>query len=985
MLDNDDLICNSGVDFFKNMLSKPSVINPLANPSTIPKIINEDDNVFLCQVPSEMEITNVIKEMNGEATACPDGFTTKFFQKTWDIVKEDVVNAVKDFFEGNPYPKFFSSANIVLIPKKEGANAWKEFRPISLCTFFNKLNYKIIANRLANMLPRIISLNQTGFVKGRSISDNVLLAQKLVHDINNKITGGNIIFKLDITKAYDNLDWSFLYKVMELFGFNHNFIMLIKNSVENCFFSIIINGRNHGFFKSSKGLRQGDTISPALFIIAIEYLSRGLEDLFAKNVQLRYYTKRGFNITHLSFADDFILFTNGAIKNVKMLMKFLTEFQNCSGLAFNSEKSTFIVGKSIKPNRINAIHKGTGFKAKNLPIKYLGTPIFKGKKKNFLFDDIFSIIQKKLANWSANFLSFGGRLVLIKSVLNSIPIYLFHTLMPSFNICSKMERLINRFFWGSKLNSNAIHWAAWSKICGPLEEGGMGCKNIFDSAIAFSHKLWFTFRSNNNLWSRYMNIKYCHNIHPILCSVKNTDSPIWKRLCNIKWEAENFIQWGLGRGDVYFWQDKWLGDFSIDSFLNTHTMQTIKVSSFFNNNCWNVNYLKEVVPDCVVELILNIPLQLNCTDTILCSVSPNGKFHLRNIWENIRIQKPKSNLFRAIWHNNFPISYSILAWRCIKGFIPVDIMLQKKGITLVSKCFCCSNFEDIDHLFINGVVEVWSYFKNIIGRDGWHYQDNLISMFENWLSPTKGHILNLLPILILWYIWKARNEAKYDNIKMDHINIINNIKRKVHQLFNLNVISSKTFSKHANLAGFFDISLDCNLVDNMDYIVYWIKPKPPFVKLNTDGSIDSMKAGAGGLIRDFKGDLLAAFAAPVQNRNVMLAEFQALYFGLELCLKMGFNNVWIEVDSLFLVQIMEKGNIGNVHLFYLTRKIKGMLNLLNYKISHIFREGNVCADWLAKKGAFLEGFLEFNTLHLDPILSGMLLVDKCSLPYIRHV
>ncbi|PKU62204.1 integrator complex subunit 11 [Dendrobium catenatum] len=196
---------------------------------------------------------NMVLE-NNWATAGPDGFTTKFFQKSWDIVKEDVIFAVQDFFRGNPYPKFFSSSNIVLIPKIDGAKRWSEFRPISLCTFFNKLNSKIIASRLTTILPKIISLNQTGFVKGRSISDNVLLAQELVNDINSKVPGGNIVFKLDITKAYDNLDWNFLYKILSLFGFSQDFILLIRNSVDNCFFSVIINGRNHGFLNPLKVL-----------------------------------------------------------------------------------------------------------------------------------------------------------------------------------------------------------------------------------------------------------------------------------------------------------------------------------------------------------------------------------------------------------------------------------------------------------------------------------------------------------------------------------------------------------------------------------------------------------------------------------------------------------------------------------------------------------------------------------------------------------
>ncbi|PKU72355.1 putative mitochondrial protein [Dendrobium catenatum] len=270
---------------------------------------------MLIQIPSEEEVWNTIKNKNSDSVAGPDGFTTTFFLSP----KLDVLDAVIDFFEGSSYPKFFATTNIVLIPKKDIVNNWNNFRPISLCSFFNKLISKIIASRLVDILPRIVSVNQTGFVKGKSIFDNVLLAQEIIHDINAKVNGGNIIFKLDITKAYDNLNWDFLYNVLSFFGFNQAFIKLVKNSIENCYFSGIINGGNHGFFKSSQGLIQGDPLSPALFIIAMDYLSRGLEELYKRHTTLLYHTLGGMPVTHLSFADDFIIFSNGSIRNVKIL------------------------------------------------------------------------------------------------------------------------------------------------------------------------------------------------------------------------------------------------------------------------------------------------------------------------------------------------------------------------------------------------------------------------------------------------------------------------------------------------------------------------------------------------------------------------------------------------------------------------------------------------------------------------------------------
>ncbi|KAI0524306.1 hypothetical protein KFK09_003672 [Dendrobium nobile] len=121
-IESEELICNSGVEHFKNSFNDHFTNIPLTNPHVIPNIINESDNDLLCLIPSEVEMFNVVNDLNGDSIAGPDGYTTKFFQKCWEIVKDDIIQAVIDFFEGSPYPKFFTSTNIVLIPKINGAN-----------------------------------------------------------------------------------------------------------------------------------------------------------------------------------------------------------------------------------------------------------------------------------------------------------------------------------------------------------------------------------------------------------------------------------------------------------------------------------------------------------------------------------------------------------------------------------------------------------------------------------------------------------------------------------------------------------------------------------------------------------------------------------------------------------------------------------------------------------------------------------------------
>ncbi|PKU82762.1 Putative ribonuclease H protein [Dendrobium catenatum] len=318
---------------------------------------------------------------------------------------------------------------------------------------------KILVNRLSVLLPKLISPNQMGFVKSRAIMDNILIAQEFCQDLDIKTRGGNMILKLDIAKAYDNINWCFIFKMLKFFGFDDKFISLITLCIESPFFSIILNGKCHGFFKSSHGLRKGDPISPAIFILAVDYLSRGISDFFSKSPSMYFRTLGGINISHLCFADDFIIFMNASKNKVSKVLRFFEQFEAVSGLIFNKTKSGFVISKNVNHNRVMDIKNLSGFSQVVLPLKYLGIPLFKGRKKTFLFEELISKVHNRLSSWDSNFLSFGGRLVLIKSVLALIPVYSFQVLLPPKNVCLRIDRILNKFFWRGSSTNSKIHWS----------------------------------------------------------------------------------------------------------------------------------------------------------------------------------------------------------------------------------------------------------------------------------------------------------------------------------------------------------------------------------------------------------------------------------------------------------------------------------------------------------------------------------------------
>ncbi|KAJ6833078.1 uncharacterized protein M6B38_342790 [Iris pallida] len=226
---------------------------------------------------SDEEVEQAVRALKPQSAPGSDGFIVYFYSHCWLIIQHDVVVAVRDFILGTEIHTGFSAVNIILFPKISKPTSCQDFRPISLSNFAHKILSKILSDRLATVLLLIISREQTGFVKGKSIHENISLAHEISSNIDKKITGGNIAIKLDMSKAYDRVSWRFLIKDFHKLGFNWTWIDLIYWAISNCWYSVTVNRCRGSLFGSGRGLRQGDPISSALFIIAHDAVSRHIQ------------------------------------------------------------------------------------------------------------------------------------------------------------------------------------------------------------------------------------------------------------------------------------------------------------------------------------------------------------------------------------------------------------------------------------------------------------------------------------------------------------------------------------------------------------------------------------------------------------------------------------------------------------------------------------------------------------------------------------
>ena len=188
------------------------------------------------------------------------------------MVGESIRNEVKQIFANQKIPDYLNQTLIALIPKQLGPETVSHFRPISLCNTVYKIVSKILIHRIKPLLPRLISPMQAAFLKGRRGSDNVIIAQELIYSLGNRRgKEGYMVVKIDLEKAYDRLEWSCIRMILIHFGFPENIIKLILSCVATSSTSLLFNGSKLQTFCPSRGIRQGDPISPYLFLLCMEF------------------------------------------------------------------------------------------------------------------------------------------------------------------------------------------------------------------------------------------------------------------------------------------------------------------------------------------------------------------------------------------------------------------------------------------------------------------------------------------------------------------------------------------------------------------------------------------------------------------------------------------------------------------------------------------------------------------------------------------
>ncbi|CAN1153049.1 LINE-1 retrotransposable element ORF2 protein [Linum perenne] len=564
MKDGFDDIAEIAVNFYKKLLGQSTTVNVEDIPNIIKRTLTPEQSDSLISDVSEEEIRKALISIADGKAPGPDGYNAYFFKHSWDIVKGDLFAAVRSFFSKSKMPGYVNSILLALIPKKFNAANMKDYRPIACCNVVYKIVSKVLANRLQAVLPSLINPAQTAFIKGRSIGDGILLAHELLRTYNRTGISPRCAMKIDLMKAFDSVEWTFIEVTLEAMQFPKVYIGWIIACFTSTMLSININGTSRGYFPAQRGLRQGDPISPYLFIISMEVLSCLFERASADK-KLQYHPQcKGVQVTHLSFADDLLVFTKANVEAVEEIKMVLDKFHKCSGLRFNPEKSNiYIAGVSCEEEE--EIIKTSGFLKGTLPFRYLGVPLTSGKLRKCDCKALIDSITARVTDWHARKLSYAGKCQLIDSVIGGkLQYWMTHFVLPS-GVIKEVEQICNAFLWGKAVGEGKAK-VAWYLVALPKEEGGVGLRDMRSWNYAnVARHIWSLLMKVGSLWVAWIG-KYRLKGRDFWEVKSTVGSWHWTKLLKLRSKVRQYFDIDAD-GDV-MWKGTYMPKFRVSKVWN---------------------------------------------------------------------------------------------------------------------------------------------------------------------------------------------------------------------------------------------------------------------------------------------------------------------------------------------------------------------------------------------------------------------------------
>lgn len=559
---------------------------------------------------------------------------------------------------------------------------------------------RMLKKKLKLCVADIVQRNQVGFVQDRLLCENVMLASELVKDFNDQGPTTRGCLKIDISKAYDNLSWDFLFKVLKTIEMPEEFVGWIKECVTTPSYSVVLNGELQGFFPGKKGLRQGDPLSSLLFVIAMDVLSKML-DAGAINGRFGIHPEcEAPLITHLSFADDVLIFFDGSADSLRGILQILEEFRQISGLKINKQKSELLIdGGSSSSCRELAAEVGIAQGA--LPLRYLGVPLSPKKMTSSDFQPLLDKIAARFNSWTVKHLSFAGRFQLIQAVIYSMISFWASMFIISSECISILERMCGAFLWNGAPNSAKGEKTAWDYVCTPKAAGGLGLRRLADWNQVLGLKLiWLIFTAGGSLWVSWVRRNLIGRENFWVLDPTRRGSWIWKAICKLRPIARPMVHCEVGSGiTASFWLDNWT---SLGPLINlvgergphvTGLSIDAVVAAALSDDGWWLNRSRS--RNAVISLLRDcLPNAQEIIDSEVDDkyvwypegVGGTGIFSSRETWRALHPSPPEVSWHKVVWFEGRIPKHAFIAWVAARDRMVTRDKLLRWGLTVPSSC-----------------------------------------------------------------------------------------------------------------------------------------------------------------------------------------------------------------------------------------------------------------------------------------------------------
>jgi hypothetical protein len=715
---------------------------------------------------------------------------------------------------------------------------------------------------------------------------------------------GFVGIKLDMAKAYDRIEWDFLESTLITMGFPTKMITSIMLCVRTVTFSVLINGTPTTSFRPTRGIRQGDPLSPYLFIICAEVLSGLLSNGQDRgNIHGISIARNAPPISHLLFADDSIIFCRANHNDAANLRAILDEYQRVSGQSINLDKSEMVFSPNISEDIKASFHQHMPILISNNITKYLGLPTQIGKSKNQVFQFLMDRIWSKLKGWKEKNLSFAGRGVLIRAVARAIPTYVTSCYRIPHNICDKIESAVCNFWWGGKDGHKKIHWKSKQNLFKSKYDGGLGFRSLstFNEAL-LAKQVWRLHSNPNSLIARCLKARYYPQADILQAPIGHRHSYIWRSIHSTKWIIKKGGCWKVGNGQsINIWEDQWLpyqnGFKILTPNPGNSNITLVKDLIVEGPIGWNHALIDNIFLDFEGNQIKQLPLIPEVIDDkFMWRYTKEGNYTVKSgyntikTWEASEKQGPSNvnntnRLWKKIWSLKTIPRHQTLLWRILNEALPVRSELIKRGIHCSMICpRCYAKIETSNHVLWDCPIATKVWFGSQLNINT---QAIPTINFQDWLSHmiiTAEEDITVYIASIIYGLWFARNKKVFEDKDITEDVIISTAWKVIQdfkQTKSINYSPDTSFNHHQ--------TGNNNRMHNHNNQIRWTKPRTGLIKINCDANLQRDGIwGLGAAYRDDEGQILAAatwqtlgFNDPVTAEAMDI--YNAMHVAIDCC------------------------------------------------------------------------------------------------------